>query len=64
MDDMKKKLYNLFDYQLFADNPRLKRLVETAQSENGAALSDDDLSLVAAAGEPELKIPDDEDART
>ena len=45
-----QKLKQLFDYQKFAGNPRLARLIE--ESESGAEeLSEDSLFLVSAAGE-------------
>ena len=43
-------LKKLFDFQRFEQNPRLERLIREAEGD-GAALSDDELSLVSAAGE-------------
>ena len=49
---MEKKLQKLFDFQRFSENERLAGLIrETEKRYEGRELSDDDLSLVAAAGE-------------
>ncbi len=52
---MENKLSRLFDYQKFASNPDLEKVirgVEEKYSLNKQALSDDDLEFVAAAGDP------------
>ena len=47
-----KKLAQAFDYQKFQQNPRLAGVVRDVESRyDKAALSDDDLELVSAAGE-------------
>ena len=49
----------LFDYQRFAENPRLQRQLDAVYDRylaGGQALSDDELEL-AAAGEPQTDIP-------
>ena len=43
-------LKKLFDYQLFSGNEQLKQMLSEAEAENNALLTDDDLSLVSAAG--------------
>lgn len=48
---MERKLKKLFDYQKFARNPRLEAMLAQAEG-RCTALSDDDLSIVSAAGEP------------
>ena len=45
-----QKLKMLFDYQKFADNPRLKCLIDAAESRT-EELSDGVLSFLSAAGE-------------
>lgn len=49
---MEKTLYDLFDLQKFSGNKRLERLIDDTERRYGAALSDDDLGQVSAAGEP------------
>ena len=48
---MEKKLKKLFDYQRFEKNERLEKIIKETESRYGGELSDDDLSLVNAAGE-------------
>ena len=48
---MEKKLKQLFDYQKFARNSRLDAMLMEAEG-RCAALEDDALALVSAAGEP------------
>lgn len=51
---MKKKEINLkglFEFQYFADNAHLKRLIEDTESRYGCELTDDMLGLVNAAGD-------------
>lgn len=46
-----KTLSALFDYQLFENDPSLQKLIDEVENEYGTEISDDDLSLVSAAGE-------------
>ena len=46
-----KTLSALFDYQLFENEPSLRKLIDEVENEYGTEISDDDLSLVSAAGE-------------
>ncbi|GEM_PF-5310321 len=46
-----KKLKKALDFQHFERNPRLERYAQQARERNSAALSDDELSQVNAAGE-------------
>ena len=48
---MEKKLERLFDYQRFEKNERLEKIIKETGSRYAKELSDDDLSLVNAAGE-------------
>ena len=50
---MEKKLRHLFDYQKFQKNPRLEAMLTEAEGKC-AAIDDDALELVSAAGEPGL----------
>ena len=45
-----KTLKKLFDYQKFEKNSRLERMIKSAEG-SADELSDEDLSLVSAAGE-------------
>ena len=47
-------LKKLFDYQLFSGNEQLKNMLAEAEAGNDSLLSDDDLSLVSAAGTADL----------
>lgn len=47
---MERKLRTLFEYQSFAGNSRLDRMMDEAEQRYGVALEDEDLSLVSAAG--------------
>ena len=49
---MEEKLKQLFDYQRFARDPHLEKLIDAAESGDCRALGDDELTLVNAAGEP------------
>lgn len=46
-----KTLSALFDYQLFENETSLRKLIYEVENEYGAEISEDDLSLVSAAGE-------------
>ena len=48
---MEKKLKRLLDYQRFEKNEKLEKLIRETESRYAKELSDDDLSLVSAAGE-------------
>ncbi len=48
---MEKKLKKLFDYQRFEKNEKLEKLIRETESRYAGELSDDDLTLVNAAGE-------------
>lgn len=58
---MDRKLKALFDYQKFSENKKLERLILEAESRYAKELSDDDISIVSAAGEPLYKIKKAED---
>ena len=47
---MEKKLKQLFDFQKFEQNPRLSAIIDEAENSPLQKLTDDDLSLVSAAG--------------
>lgn len=51
---MEKKIKQLFDYQKFSRNPRLDAMLAEAEGRY-AAVDDDALEMVSAAGEP---VPD------
>ncbi len=48
---MERKIKQLFDYQRFENNPRLGKLIAETESCCGVELSDEELFMVAAAGE-------------
>ena len=48
---MNKKLKMLFDYQRFEQNEKLEKLIQETESRYAKELSEEDLSLVSAAGE-------------
>ena len=50
---MEDKLKKLFGFQRFEQNETLEKLIQETESRYAAELSDDDLALVNAAGEPE-----------
>ena len=49
---MEKYLRQMFDFQRFAGNRRLEELIRQAEDSYAKALSDEDLGLVNAAGDP------------
>ena len=51
---MEKKLKKLFDYQRFEKNEKLEKLIRETESRYAKELSNDDLTLVNAAGGPEI----------
>ena len=50
---MEQKIKKLFDYQRFENNSRLGKLIAETESRYAVELSDEELFMVAAAGEPE-----------
>lgn len=48
---MEKKLNKLFDYQRFEKNEKLGKLIQETECRSVNVLSEDELSLVSAAGE-------------
>lgn len=50
---MEKKLKNIFDYQRFEHSEELDAMIRETENRLSAELSDDDLLMVAAAGEAE-----------
>ena len=48
---MENQLKHLFEYQKFEQNSRLSRLIAETEHRQTAELSDDELELVAAAGD-------------
>ena len=50
---MEDQLKKLFEYQRFEQNEKLGKLIQETEGRYAAELSDDDLSLVSAAGEHE-----------
>lgn len=56
---MEELLRRLFDYQKFARDPALQRVIdETAAQYEARALSDEDVSGLFAAGDPDSQVPD------
>lgn len=54
---MERVLRDIFDYQRFSPNDRLESLIEDTRHRYGACimLSDDDMELLNAAGEPDKR---------
>lgn len=50
---MEKKLFSMFEFQRFQQNPRLSKLIAETEARASKALDDDDLWMVNAAGVPE-----------
>lgn len=48
---MEKKITNLFDFQRFEHNSKLKSVLQDVEGHYTAALDDNDLAFVSAAGE-------------
>lgn len=57
---MERKLRALFDYQKFEGNSALAAVIDETEARYARALDDDDLSMVAAAGEA-LNEPENTD---
>lgn len=51
---MEKKLQALFDFHRFERSPKLEAMIADTEARFDAALSDDALETVAAAGEMEV----------
>lgn len=52
---MEHMLANLFAYQRFAENPRLQSIIDETHRRSGCGrLSDEQLELVSAAGDPAM----------
>ena len=51
---MERKLKNLFDYQKFENDEELNEVIRSALK-GGVELSDEDLDMVSAAGEPVIE---------
>ena len=56
---MEKKLKSLFDFQKFEGNDELAKMIAETEGRFKKALSDEELFMVAAAGEPELNAGSD-----
>lgn len=50
---MEKIIKKLFDFQRFEGNERLERLISETEIKDIRELSEEELGLVSAAGEPE-----------
>ncbi len=57
---MENKLKQLFEYQKFQQNGRLAKLIAETEARQTAELSDDELELVAAAGD--MFMPNENDS--
>lgn len=61
-NSFEQKLTRLFDRQDFAQNPTLTAIIDEVEARYFAELSDEDLSLISAAGEQTARLsPDDTD---
>ena len=58
-----QNLRDLFAYQRFVRNSRLENLIRDTEERYEQALSDEDLSLISAAGEQTVRRPGGEDGR-
>lgn len=56
---MEKKLKSMFEFQKFASNPRLEKLIAETEDHYAQALDDDDLWMVNAAGTKDYHIPEE-----
>lgn len=57
-----KKLFDLFDYQKFAEDPDLAELIAETEGRYSRELAEDELELVSAAGE-RTADPSDKDKK-
>ena len=53
---MDKKLKSMFEYQKFERNAHLEKLINETEARYSAELSDEDVSMVNAAGEGLLPL--------
>ncbi len=61
---MDKRLKTLFDYQRFKGDPKLEKIIDDTESRYSEELSDDEISIVSAAGDRfarQAKETDDND---
>ena len=57
--DTDKLLAELFDYQRFERDPALQRVIDEVEERLlGKELSDEELGMLSAAGDPYLQAPD------
>lgn len=56
---MDNRLKALFDFQRFHGNPRLERMIAKAEKLFGSELGDNELALIAAAGETDGRNQED-----
>lgn len=62
--EMEELLKGLFDYQKFAQEPALQSVIDEIKSQyRTRALTDDDVSGLFAAGDPDSQIPDPPDGK-
>lgn len=61
---MESKLKNLFDYQRFEGNSRLAELIRETEERTAQALTDEQLGLVSAAGDPLQHLAEQQDKPT
>ena len=60
--EMEKLLTNLFDFQRFERNPELQSMIAEVEQKYGVTeMTDDELDLFAAAGDPFSQEPIRED---
>ena len=60
--EMEKLLTNLFDFQRFERNPELQSMIAEVEQKYGVTeMTDDELDLLAAAGDPFSQEPIRED---
>lgn len=59
---MENKLKSLFEFQRFEQNKRLAKLISETEARQAVEISDDDLELVAAAGDAFASNKEDEDS--
>ena len=58
---MEKKLFRLFDYQKFEENPELRQVIDSTHARLKArSLSLEDMEWVNAAGQP-VQLPKNEE---
>ena len=59
-NSFEQKLTRLFDRQDFAPNPTLTAIIDEVEARYFAELSDEDLSLISAAGEQTVRQTSDD----